>query len=979
MTSFRNKLWIISSIFFSVFLVTTYKTNVAIAATAAVFGGTIADTTLSSDTTYTVDGTVYVNAGTTLTIPAGTHVIAAPGSQIVVYGTVVANGTTKNHITIDNGPLPPAIPFSENAIHIVSTSQSPETPGPDITADDTETPEVQSPAVMSVTMDDEVSSSSGSFGFDFRSGSQGTFSYTDMDGATYGAVVEAGSTVTFSHSTFKDCSIGVLGNEGTLKLTSDTFDTVPTPVSWNVHGVFTHSNTTFINTGIGDWSLGGGEPSDTTIKLNSTDGVYTMPSYVINENYKLTISPGVKLFIQDGSGLEIDGTLSAIGTSEKPITIYGDGICSAHKPAISLIKGSATFEYVNFHDLCSGLSGSQSTLVLKNDNLTTIAGPAVYSENHSTVTADTVIMQDIYHAFDVSSGSTFSLSNATISQVNGDEPAIHVVDESPFTMKSSTVSDAKVCMAISGNSSLTADNITLKDCSTEGILSLPDNSSVQPTGITLTNSSITDSGTALELHKALVLNVSNDVFKGNQVGVSLSDMPATTISNNDWGSVNGPTIADNPGGDGDSIVVSNVPQVTYRPWIGMAEPPEHDPIIIIPGITGSVLTKNYSDKSEIWPNVAEMALSPDDSFLEDLDLLQSGTEDSAKPMLVGDVIRSVGSDDILKSLISTLGNHGYTEGTNLFVLPYDWRLSNTVNQALLKNAIANALQKSGKRKVNIITHSMGGLLAADYLAQNPDAPIDHLFNIAVPHTGAPKAFKVLMYGDDMGYDFSVGSLKIPILNADRVKDISQNMPAVYELLPSQQYIDSNGSYVTDLTQSQSNLDVDGVQSVMVADGRNSAMFPFAKTLHDVTDNLDTSKISAYNFIGCGVTDTVGGFVLSKEQTFLSSGLHLTPMHRLKYVPGDGVVPASSASAGAHVINYYVNSGSHGTMPAVPAIQNTIADILDGNPVTDTGIFSGSGSCNIVPGEIVEVHSPVMLDIMMTRATTLDQLPTVVLS
>jgi pimeloyl-ACP methyl ester carboxylesterase len=958
-----KKIFITSILFLSSFLF-------PLSAHAATYlGGYVRDdTTLDPSITYVMDGPITIFAGATLTIPAGTNIVITPGSTLSVFGNLVATGTPSNHISITGGVAPVFIPGAQPLTHALvapiaidpDTTQSPEVPGP-VTA---ETPDTQSPdiAPFTISAGTDMPANTKYAAIFFANGSTAALDYLDIDNAATALQVGDGAQVTLAHSSISDSDTGVLlANGGNAKLTSDTFSNVTTPADVDFHATFAHSNSTFTDSILAGWQVGGDMLSGDVMKLNSIDGTYSLSDVNVTKDAELDISPGVTVFVHDGHGVEVDGTLSARGTNDKPITIVGDGICPNHSPAFHFSNDvDAAMEHVNFSNLCSGIAGTHATLTLLTDDFETVAGPGV-SFDASNITATGVTMHDIYQGIKMTGGGSIKISNSELSLINGASPAIDISGQVPLTISASSVSGASICLGISQNSALVGDNLGLSDCAKVAIES--DNSdSTLPTGITLTDSEISHSGIALELTKALVLNVSNNKFHDDTVGVSLASMPTTTIINNDWGSDNGPTIASNPGGDGDSIVTSEVPDVIYRPWIGM-KVVEHDPIIIVPGITGSVLTKGYDDHSELWPNITKLALSPTDSFLNDLELLQGGTPSTVRPIVVGDIIRKVDTTDVFSSMISSLEQNGYTEGTDLFVLPYDWRLSNATNQALLKDAIAHALDKSGKSKVNIIAHSMGGLLVEDYLAQNADVPIDHLFYIGVPHLGAPKAFQTLMYGDDMGFKFSLGSaLQVPLLDPNRVKTISQNMPSVYELLPSQKYIDKFGSYVRDLTRAIPSLNKADTESYMTDDGRNAKMFPFAQSLHDATDNLDESKYSAYDFVGCGSTNTASSYAVTKKQSLTLTGLQLVPEHRIYYSGGDGVVPIGSANAGNNALNYYVTSGSHGTLPSVPDIQNAIIDILNGNDVKSTAtLSSGAQKCGL-PGEIVEVHSPVTIDI-----------------
>jgi pimeloyl-ACP methyl ester carboxylesterase len=948
--SFRCKLFFIIIIIFSL---KAANAGTAFADTTITINNIFSDTTLDPSITYAVYGlnnTVWT--GATLTIPAGTHIVFAPGSALTIGGALKINGTMDNHVIVTGGTPPPSIPF---ITVVYAPSQSPETASPEVA------PLTVSNSAMMTTIDP----SQEHFGFIFGPDSVSTISYLDISEANYAFRPTPQSKVTADHILFKHDDIGIMSNVGAyLKMTDSTFDTVNKPAVWDFRATFIHSNTTFINTGIQGWTYDSDLLAGDNMKLDSTDGDYYLPNIVIGNNTTLTISPGVRLFIKDGGSIQINGgTLSALGTADKPITFYGDGACTSHSPVMSFqAPEKVSLQYANFSNLCNGLYGTRTTVVFSHLDFNTIAGTAMAFDIFSTVTADYITMMDIYQGFKISYGTRFSTTNDIIGLANTTGAAIDISGQSPSVINNTHIDGAATCIAVSQNSSLTADKLTLSDCTKTGIFSINDDATA-PSALSLTNSEIGYSGGAMNLTYAVIKNVSNNNFHNDSKGVVLNHMPKTILANNFWGDSTGPHIDTNPGGKGTILAASDVSELIYRPWIGMEPAPEHNPIIIIPGITGSVLTKNYDDKSELWPNIAKLALSPSDSFLNDLELLQSGKPSSVRPVVVGDIIRSTGQVDVFDGLIGSLLQNGYKEGTDLFVLPYDWRLSNTQNQALLKDSIVHALSASGKSKVNIIAHSMGGLLAKDYLAENPDAPIDHLFFIATPHLGTPKVFKALMYGDDMGYNFSIASaLSIHVLNPDRVKIIAQNMPAVYELLPSQSYINKFGPYLKDLAVQTPLSNVNEIESYMVGQGRNNKMFSFAQTLHTNTDALDTTTIPTYNFVGCGATKTIGNVLFGKEISLGASGPQITDETRLRYVQGDGAVPRASAESMTGAVDYYVSKGSHGSLPSVPEIQHAINAILNGTPVATSSSITTSSSDCAVTGEVVEVHSPVVLDI-----------------
>jgi len=101
-------------------------------------------------------------------------------------------------------------------------------------------------------------------------------------------------------------------------------------------------------------------------------------------------------------------------------------------------------------------------------------------------------------------------------------------------------------------------------------------------------------------------------------------------------------------------------------------------------------------------------------------------------------------DPILHSyenLIETLIANGYQEGVDLFRFPYDWRQSNKVTALYLENKIEDIKQICGCDKVDLVAHSMGGLVARQYIQSDRyNQDVDRLIFLGTPHLGSPKAY-----------------------------------------------------------------------------------------------------------------------------------------------------------------------------------------------------------------------------------------------
>jgi pimeloyl-ACP methyl ester carboxylesterase len=105
-------------------------------------------------------------------------------------------------------------------------------------------------------------------------------------------------------------------------------------------------------------------------------------------------------------------------------------------------------------------------------------------------------------------------------------------------------------------------------------------------------------------------------------------------------------------------------------------------------------------------------------------------------------------DNLWEALIQA----GYEGGKSLFALPYEWRDSNVITAKLLKNRIEEIKNICNCDKVDIVAHSMGGLVARQY-AQGDDYndDIDQLIFLATPHRGSPKSYLTWEAGE-FGFD-----------------------------------------------------------------------------------------------------------------------------------------------------------------------------------------------------------------------------------
>ena len=376
------------------------------------------------------------------------------------------------------------------------------------------------------------------------------------------------------------------------------------------------------------------------------------------------------------------------------------------------------------------------------------------------------------------------------------------------------------------------------------------------------------------------------------------------------------------------------------------------PVIIVPGIISSRLKIG---SQEIWPDILLMTASIDDIHLNDLIMNNSG--ESISDISTSTIIRNIGNYNFFNGLFSSLDNIDLEENEDVFEFPYDWRLDVETTVAKLKDKIEEVKTQRGVGRVNLIAHSMGGLIVKKYLKDYGGSSADKFIDIGTPHTGAPKTFKILSYGDNFGFE----KFGLDILNSNRVKAISQNMPAVYQLLPSQNYFDNEEYYVLDGTSGNNRLDFSETKSYLKSEGRNSALVDRADAFHQEIDNLNPADygVETYNFVGCGVP-TIGKFYI------LENGTH--PIYNIGYINGDGTVPFESANNFPATKTYYVKDAKHALMPSTSGVRELVAEILSATSTADfnispySNISISSGNCAFPDGRVISLHSPIELHI-----------------
>lgn len=372
----------------------------------------------------------------------------------------------------------------------------------------------------------------------------------------------------------------------------------------------------------------------------------------------------------------------------------------------------------------------------------------------------------------------------------------------------------------------------------------------------------------------------------------------------------------------------------------------HQPVILIPGIAGTELAMG---DELIWLNLEKVLWPLGDTFLDALEMNPEGS--SKNEIRVVDVMRvkelvGVPVFKYFSTILNALSSIGYQENTDLFVFPYDWRVDNKMTSEILNKKI-NEITGSSGTKVDVVAHSMGGLIAKQYIHNHSSSKIDHLIFMGTPHLGAPKSAKSLIFGDDMGVRFGVS-----FLNEGEVKKITQNMPAVYQLLPSKEYVNQAGSYLTDwFTKLDFTRSKNFLQNTF---DLNGGLLDNGENFHDDLDSvsLGGSSTKTYNLAGC--------------KTATLKEIRKTPLKYFgSFGSGDETVPLQSADPqNLSAIDFYVKEAEHSKMPSQDNVIEMVEQILTGAVDVSNlpqNVTTNKEECRLV-GTSVMLNSPLHLHI-----------------
>ena len=309
----------------------------------------------------------------------------------------------------------------------------------------------------------------------------------------------------------------------------------------------------------------------------------------------------------------------------------------------------------------------------------------------------------------------------------------------------------------------------------------------------------------------------------------------------------------------------------------------------------------------------------------------------------GDIVDEtpIGSD-VYKSFIEKMNEMKNTDKTinDWKPIAYDWRLSldDILEDGSMENIINELAASSKTKKVTIVAHSNGGLLAKALMQKlgNDEAKrlVDKIIFVAVPQVGTPAAIAGLLHAEGQAF--------FPVLDKETARGFGENMPGAYNLIPSEKYFSTVQTPVVEFKTQQSDDWRDlfdekinsksGLHTFLADDFRrvpaidsdvnipaklNEKLLENAEETHE---NLDAwtvpDGVKLIQIAGWGVPKTLSSTEYGTQRKTVCNGLscqfwadYLDPDFKFT-IDGDGTVVSPSALWMSGVERYWVDLGKY---------------------------------------------------------------------
>ena len=308
-------------------------------------------------------------------------------------------------------------------------------------------------------------------------------------------------------------------------------------------------------------------------------------------------------------------------------------------------------------------------------------------------------------------------------------------------------------------------------------------------------------------------------------------------------------------------------------------------IIIIPGIAGSDLKNMNGNLVWLYPStlwrISEMAC---DETGQSYDTAMTYYNDD-----------NYGAGNTAKKIYNELKTT-YGSSRDVIFFAYDWRMS----CADAASRLTTLINQYGSKKVILVAHSMGGLVASKSLASSSSvrSKVEKFISIGTPYLGSVKALHMMETGNFIPITDNIG------LYANTIKSLVCNFPAIYELLPTNRWFSTGGSaYINNHTSLLNSHSASWSFMKTRSWGRFAGTVTGIKPMFDKAVLFHDSLIIGGNHIA---NTTSGNY---KVDTYKIYGKYNDTVTRVIYA-NDGTISLSYSNAGDGTV--LVSSATNGT-------------------------------------------------------------------
>ncbi len=321
---------------------------------------------------------------------------------------------------------------------------------------------------------------------------------------------------------------------------------------------------------------------------------------------------------------------------------------------------------------------------------------------------------------------------------------------------------------------------------------------------------------------------------------------------------------------------------------------------------------------------------------------------------------------IYDNLVESLELNGYVKDRTLFALPYEWRRSNVVSAQELATKIQSVKDATHWPRVDVVAHSMGGLVARQYIESGDYGDdIDQLITLGTPEAGSPKAYLIWEGGD---FEKTIADFFLKeVLSSEADENGYPNLfeyirkgpiPSVQELLPTTDYlVDMGGetrkypdryprnAFIESLNQPEKTARLKRVELDAIVGRQQSDM-----TVERI--RVDKPSVSA-----------MGNMIALWEYGKPDGYDSLIGDNGLERGKGDGTVPLTSAT-GVPTDQVIQIDAEHGELPSA-AKGDVVRLLLNKTPVSKP-VWNPENQSLLA----FFVHSPVDLSVTAPDGTTI---------